>query len=590
MPEFTFPPRTFASDTQHFLLDGQPLRLFSGEMHYFRVPREYWRDRFRKARAMGLNAICTYMPWNLHEPEPGMFDFTGMLDVATFLREAQEEGLLAILRPGPYICAEWDFGGLPPWLLRVPDIKVRCADTRFVEAAKNWIARVGQELSPLICAAGGPIVMVQVENEYGAFGNDKPYLEILRQATLDAGFVDLPLFTCDWATPHHLAAGGLAGCIAVANFGSRSAMHIDALRRLRPGQPAMCGEFWCGWFDAWGTPRNGGATVEQSAAELQALLDTGASFNLYMFHGGTNFGFTAGANAKQEYVPTVTSYDYHAPLDEAGRMTPKYFAFRDLLARHQPPGVVLPPVPLELPEPITIPAFEFPESAALLANLPPPVHCPQPRPMEAFGQSHGLILYRTNIAGLGAQELRIMDVHDYAVVFLNGAKIATLDRRRRECAVTIDALPEGDAVLDILVDTTGRVNFGHQLLDRKGITDRVEYGDLTLMDWQVFLLPLDATHLRSLQFTPEDAAGPAVHRGSFLLERPGDTFLHPGQWKRGAAWVNGHALGRFWNIGPQETLFVPGCWLRAGRNEVIVFDLETDGRRSLAGLDAPILG
>ncbi len=580
--------RSFTVGTSDFLLDGAPFRIFSGEMHYFRIPREYWRHRLQCARAMGLNTVSTYMPWNLHEPSPGIFDFAGMLDVAAFLKLAHEEGLAVILRPGPYICAEWEFGGLPAWLLATRDIKVRCADPRWLAAVRRYLMRVGSECAALQWHRGGPVVMVQVENEYGAFGNDRAYMDAMVALVKEAGF-DGRLYTCDWAQPQALKAGEVAGAVTVANFGSRAHEQIPELRRLRPSQPAMCGEFWAGWFDAWGAKRNGSDDPAPVVAEVSWMLANDTSFNFYMFHGGTSFGLMAGANEYEQYTPTVSSYDYRAPLDEAGRPTAKYHALRELLALHQPAGTTLPQVPRPAQPVVAVPRFELTESASLWDDLPAPIAVPQPVPMESLGQSYGMILYRTDIGGLGDGDLRIVEPHDYAKIYVDGRLAGTLDRRKHETSVKLVGVSAGRARLDVLVDTTGRVNFGHKLLDRKGITERVEYGGLTLMGWQAFPLPLDAAMLGRLRWQSGDRPGPAFHRGWFTLERVGDTFLDLRSWKRGVVWVNGHCLSRFWSIGPQQTAYLPGAWLRVGRNEVVVFDLEASGRQPLAGLAEPVL-
>jgi len=576
---------TFACKDTDFLLDGQPFQIFSGELHYFRIPREYWRDRLLKARAMGLNTICTYVPWNLHEPRPAQFDFSGALDAAAFLRLAQELGLWAILRPGPYICAELDFGGLPAWLLADDNLRIRCADPAWLDAVERYLERVSEELAPLTCTRGGPIVMVQFENEYGSYGNDKRYLRTLR-GMLDRNWYDVPLFTSDGPEPDMLAAGTLEECLAVVNFGSKAQQHIETVRAWRPNQPAMCGEFWCGWFDQYGKRRQGSASSD-AAADVKWMAANDASFNFYMFHGGTNFGFTSGANVYDDvYSPTVTGYDYAAPLDEAGRPTPKYWAFRDVLAAHQPSRVVLPDVPPPT-RVIEIPEIALTESAAVFDNLPAPVRAAAPRPMEHFGQSGGAILYRTSIAGLRARKLKIVEPHDCAQVYVDGKLVATLDRRLKQ--PTLELPDGGGERLDILVDTFGRVNYGPEMIDAKGITRRVVLGQITLMDWQIYPLPMDALQLAALEYAPADVIGPAFHRGTFDLSETGDTFLDLRGWRKGVVWVNGHNLGRYWRIGPQQTLYCPGCWLRTGQNEIVVFDLESRGRQPVRGLSEPVL-
>lgn len=579
-------PLPFTHDGRTFRLGGEPYRIFSGEMHYFRIPRAYWRHRLQAARAMGLNTVSVYLPWNLHEPRPGQFDFADQLDLEHFLDLAAQEGLQAIVRPGPYICAEWDLGGLPPWLLATADLKVRCLDPRFLAAVERYFAEVGRRLAGRQVHRGGNVILVQVENEYGAFGNDRAYMDAMVALVRRVGF-DGQLYTCDWAKPGNLKAGEVAGAVTVANFGSRAHEQIPVLRQLRPDQPAMCGEFWAGWFDAWGHPHQGSDDPAPVVAELKWMLENDTSFNFYMFHGGTSFGLMAGANHYSSWLPTVSSYDYRAPLDEAGRPTAKYHALRELLALHSP--APLPPVP-EAPLPIiAIPTFTPTESARLFDHLPAPVALPQPVPMEALGQSRGLVLYRTDIAGLGDETLEIVEPHDFALVWLNGTFVGSLDRRRHETKLKLTGVPADRATLDILIDTMGRTNFGPKLLDRKGITDRVVYGEWTLMDWQAFSLPLDEAHLARLTWGPADASGPAFHRGHFTVAEVGDTFLDLGAWGRGVLWVNGRCLSRFWSIGPQQTCFVPGAWLRPGTNEVVVFDVTGPGRKPLEGKTAPIL-
>ena len=588
---------SFSYDESDFLVDGRRLQIFSGELHYFRVPRPYWEDRLAKARAMGLNAICTYMPWNLHEPRPGEFDFTGdggMLDVASFVQLAGQMGLWVLLRPGPYICAEWDFGGLPGWLLADPATRIRCCDETYLVAVQRYIGRVGEELAPLTCGRGGPIAMVQVENEYGSFANDKDYLHRLREMLTDAGLGEGTLFfTSDGPQPDMFAAGTLEGTLVTANFGSKAESGLTTLKQFRPFQPIMCGEFWCGWFDQWGKPRQGNDDPATPATDIRWMVENNASFSIYMFHGGTNFGFTAGANHYDTYAPTVTGYDYWALLDEAGRPTRKYQAVREILtARSETP---IPPAPASPMPVVSIPAdrFRFTGSASLFLNLPEPIRSASTRPMEQLGQYlGGAMLYRTRIAGLGAGKLTVVEPHDVAMIYLDGVLVATLDRSQKQFSVDLpETAPGAAGQLDILVWALGHVNYGPKMLDYKGISDRVEFKHFTLTGWDMFPFHLDAAQLRAMCFTNSIATGPAVHRGTFSLARHeiGDTFIDTRSLGQGALWINGHNLGRYWNIGPQQTLFCPGCWLQPGENEVVVLDLSSDGRPRLAGLDHAVL-
>ena len=565
-----------------FLLNGKPFQIISGSMHYARVPREYWRDRLEKARAMGLNTITTYVFWNLHESTPGHYDFSGQKDIAEYVRIAQEEGLHVILRPGPYVCAEWDLGGYPAWLLADTGTVLRSTDPRFTKPAERWLDRLGKELVPLLASHGGPIIAVQVENEYGSFGSDKAYLEWQRAALVHAGFTNVLLYTADG--PSELPNGTLPDLPAVVNFGPGDADSAFAqLARFRPGEPLMSGEYWAGWFDQWGRPHNT-TNAAQQTRELSWMLDRGYSVNMYMFHGGTTWGFMNGANIDGgHYHPQTTSYDYDAALDESGRPTAKYYAFRDAIAKAT--GVTPPPVPAT-PPPIVVPAFTLGAAASLWSTLGTKVHVERPRGMETFGQSYGYILYRTSVAAGASGELVIRDVRDYAQVYVNGALAGTLDRRLGQDSMPL-SVPAGGR-LDILVENTGRVNFAKPLrTEEKGITHSVTLAGAELTGWDVYPLPMASTPAPA--FAAGQPNGPAFYRGTFQLAHTGDTFLDTRGWGKGTVWVNGHQLGRFWQIGPQQTLYVPGPWLKRGTNDVVVFDLVTPTRRTLNGLDHPIL-
>jgi beta-galactosidase len=573
-------PGQFAVEKNHFVLNGKPFQVLSGEMHYPRIPREYWHDRLLKARAMGLNTVCTYLFWNLHEPKPGEFVFDGNLDVAAFIREAQKVGLYVIIRPGPYVCSEWDFGGLPSWLLKEPDIKVRCMDPHYMAAVERYINRVADELRPLQISGGGPIIMCQVENEYGSYGNDKVYLRTLRDMLRKAGFT-VQLFTSDGGTQSCLEAGTLEDVLPVVNFGDGPEGNFAALEKFRSGIPEMCGEFWVGWFTHWGTDKWGSSDAQRQKGELEWMLKTGKSVNLYMFHGGTNFGFTAGANYGQGYEPDVTSYDYDSPLDESGNPSPKFTILRDILKKYQHAGATIPELPQPQPA-IEIPAIRLTEQAPLFASLPDPLRAVQPKWMEAYDQAYGLILYRTKLIGPHSGKLVFADLHDYASVYLNGKLVGRVDRVLGEKSIEI---PEGagtNATLDILVEGMGRINFGPHLLDRKGITNRVTLSNVTLMNWEVFLLPLDTKYLSGVKYGAFDStAAPAFSRGFFDLAKVGDTYIDMKGWKKGFVWVNDHNLGRFWSIGPQERLYIPGVWLVKGKNEIVVFDIDEPRAQTL---------
>jgi len=576
-----------------FLLDGKPFIIRSGEMHYPRVPRASWRDRFKKARALGLNTITTYVFWNLHESKRGQFDFSGNLDLAEFVREADEEGLYVILRPGPYVCTEWDFGGLPAWLLSEKDMKARTTDPRFLKASKLYLTEVGKRLSRLEIAKGGNILMVQVENEYGSFGNDGVYKEAIKKQIQDAGFTG-QLFTSDGPLDYMLKGGTLPDVLSVINFGVDSKdsakdakAEFENFSRFRQNVPRMVGEYWVGWFDHWGKPHHTVAK-EHVATGLDWMLKNGISFNLYMFHGGTTFGFMNGANySKSEpYSPDTSSYDYDSPLDEAGRPTGKYYAIREVIKNYLPKGEFLPDVP-KSSDLIEIPAFELKEISEFPGVLGKPMVSEKPLSMEEIGQNYGFIMYRKKIEQDRQGELKIDGLRDYGHIFINGELIGRLDRRLKEEPLKV-SVKRGDK-LDILVENGGRLNFGKEFIfDRKGIVGGVLLDGDDLTNWQIFGLPL--SDLSELKFKKGAAKAnmPHFYRGSFNLKTVGDTYLDTSSFGKGHVWVNGHHLGRFWKIGPQQTLFVPGGWLKTGKSDVIVFDVESPKQTVLTGVKRQI--
>ena len=574
---------TFGYKGEHFLLDGEPFLIISGEMHYPRVPRPYWRDRMRKMRALGLNTLCTYVFWNMHEPEPGKFDFAGDLDVGAYIRAAQEEGLRVIVRPGPYICTEWDFGGLPSWLLSTPGLKVRTTDPRFLEAAGRYLKRVGEQLAPLQITHGGPIIMAQVENEYGSFGHDPDYKNAIRKAIRDAGF-EVTLYTSDGSDKTELQGGSFRDLPAAINFGQGDAAEEFArFAKSRQGVTRMCGEYWDGWFDHWGENHHS-TTPEGAAEEVDWMLARGISFNLYMVHGGTSWGFLSGANFDGNYQPDISSYDYDAPLDEAGRPTRKFTLVREAIKKHLPPGTQLPGLPVPLPM-IEIAPFELREGAGLAGLLGKPVPSERPQTMEALRQPYGFVLYRKRDVKRVKGVLEIEDVRDYAVVMQGTRRLGVLDRRLKQQSLEVDL--ESGEPLDILVENMGRVNFGPRLVDdRKGIIGQVTLAGSVLIGWENYALPM--TNLSALRFTASKVNAPAFFRGQFELSALGDTFLDMRGWGKGYVWVNGRNLGRYWKIGPQQCLFLPATWLNKGSNRVVVLELEPSEHRTLRGVKDPI--
>lgn len=575
---------SFRVENGKFLLDGQPYQIISGEMHSPRIPRDQWRARFRMARAMGLNTITTYVFWNTHEPEPGAYDFSGQHDIAEFIREAGEEGLHVILRPGPYVCAEWEWGGYPSWLLKDHGIVVRSTDPRFMVPARRWLMRLGKELAPLQIGNGGPIIAVQVENEYGSFGKDHAYMEQIHQALVDAGFTKALLYTADG--PEEVPDGSLPELPVGINFGAGDAKDAFAqIHKMRPGGPFLASEYWAGWFDHWGEKHHV-TDAQQQADEIKWMLTQGYSVSIYMFNGGTNFGWMNGANISRDgYQPTVTSYDYDAPLDESGRTTPKYFLFRKAI--EEATDVTPPPVPT-VPPAITIPSFPMEATVSLWKTLPAPVSSPTPLSMEDIGQAYGYILYRTTLSAPVSGKLVLDQLHDYALIFANGKLIGKLDRRLKQQDSLDVNFTEPNTQLDILVENTGRINFSRALLgERQGITHEVTLNGTPVTGWQIYSLPMHDP--AKLHYRKETCTGPCFYRGSFKLDKTGDTFLDTEAFTKGFVWINGHELGRVWDIGPQKALYVPGSWLQRGKNEVIVFDLDGGDGKTLYGRDQPLL-
>ena len=583
------PTHTFAIGTNDFLLDGARFQIRCGEIHAARVPKEYWRQRLQMAKAMGLNTVCAYLFWNLHEPKPGEFNWSGQADDAEFCRIAQEEGLWVILRPGPYACAEWEMGGTPWWMLKDDGVKLRSRDPRYLDAAKSYLKEVGRVLGPLQITHGGNIIMAQVENEYGFYGKDTQYVDELRKALVDAGF-DVPLFQCN--PPDVMRNGMLTNLFQAGNFGSGVNNNFAKVRKIQPVGPLICSEFYPGWFDTWGQPHHLGKP-ENYLPNLKLMLDMDASFSIYMAHGGTTFGLWSGCD--RPFKPDTSSYDYDAPISEAGWATPKFFQTRELLAKYLLPGEKLPEPPAQNPV-ISFAPVALNQVAPLFDNLPAAIKDETPRNMEAYDQGYGCILYRTKIPAGAATTLEAAAIHDFGYVFIDGKRVGILDRRSANAKISLPAR-EKESQLDILVEPMGRINFGPEMSDRKGIIAPVKLGGEVLKNWEIFNLPLDAQMVSLLQtkemppikFFTGKTDMPAVWRGTFKLEKVGDTFLDLRSWGKGVVWVNGHCLARFWNIGPTQTAYTPGCWLHAGENEIVILDYTGPEKPEVAGLAKPIL-
>lgn len=585
------PALTTSSDG--FLLHGEPFRIISGAMHYFRIHPDLWADRLRKARLMGLNTVETYVPWNLHQPDPDSpLVLDGLLDLPRYLSLARAEGLHVLLRPGPYICAEWDGGGLPSWLTTDPDIRLRTSDPRFTDALDRYLDILLPPLLPHMAANGGPVIAVQVENEYGAYGDDTAYLKHLHNALRSRGVEEL-LFTCDQAgSAHHLAAGSLPGVLSTGTFGGRIEESLRKLREHQPEGPLMCSEFWIGWFDHWGEEHHVRDGAD-AAADLDRLLAAGASVNIYMFHGGTNFGFTNGANHDQCYAPIVTSYDYDAALTESGDPGPKYHAFREVIARHAP----VPDEPAPAPSPklsgITV---ELDRRAPLLpwatAHSASAGRTEDPLTMEELGQRSGYVLYRSAFPEPGDGLLHFAGgVGDRAQVFVDGAPVGVLERERHDETLPL-RVPRAGATLEVLVENMGGVNYGPRIGAPKGLLGPVTFNGTALHGWDIHRLPL--TDLSTVPFAPAGETAhvtvPAFHHGTFDVGTPADTFLSLPGWTKGQAWVNGFHLGRYWNRGPQRTLYVPAPVLRPGGNELVLLELNATTAARAHFTDTPDLG
>ena len=587
-------PVTFEAGKGTFLLNGQPHVVKAAELHYPRIPRPYWDQRIKQTKALGMNTVCLYVFWNAHEPKPGEFDFTGQNDLGEFVRLCRDNGMNVILRPGPYVCAEWEMGGLPWWLLQKKDIRLRESDPYFLERVDLFQKEVAKQVEGLTAKDGGPIIMVQVENEYGAYGEDKEYVATIRDMLRRNFGEDVQMFQCDWAS--NFTLNGLDDLIWTMNFGTGADIdqQFARLKELRPDSPLMCSEFWSGWFDKWGANHETRPAADMIAG-IDEMLSKGISFSLYMTHGGTNWGHWAGANSPG-FSPDVTSYDYDAPINEAGQVTPKYMELREMLAGYS--DKKLPSIPKEFPV-INVPKIQFTEVAPLFENLPAPHASMDIQTMEALNQGWGSILYRTKTPAVPTQSvLTITDAHDFAQVFINGKLIGSIDRRNHEKTMLLPAMKEGDQ-LDILVEAMGRINFGRAIKDFKGITEKVELSytmntgsqvTVNLKNWQIYTLSDSYQVQKDMKYVPlKDQKVPGCYRATFNLKKTGDTFLNLETWGKGQVYVNGHAIGRFWKIGPQQTLYMPGCWLKKGENEIIVQDIVGPQETVVEGLSKPII-
>lgn len=567
-----------------FYLDGKPFQIISGGIHYFRVLPEYWEDRLRKLKALGCNTVETYVPWNMHEPKKGEFDFVGerwhgMLDLKRFVETAQKIGLWVILRPSPYICAEWDFGGFPAWLLSEGEMELRTSDERYLRHVRDYYQVLMPYLAPMQVTQGGPVLMMQVENEYGTFGNDRKYLELLRDMMREGG-IDVPLFASDGPGADILSNTAVEGIFPTANFGSRAKVAYSCLKDFNGGGPCMCTEFWLGWFDAWRDGKHHTTDPDEAAKELKELLENG-SVNLYMFEGGTNFGFMNGSNYGTHLTPDVTSYDYDAVLTEDGQLTEKYHKLKKVITEHiQKEPEAEPTVPVERRAYGKIPVSQKVDLFHALPKLDAPIETVAPRSMEQAGQGYGYMLYSTILdTSTELSNLRLYKAADRAIAFVDGKKALTAFDRELEEGHEVGPFYGKNMKLDILVENMGRVNYGPMLnWQRKGIDGCVFINSrFSQHNWKQYPLPMD--NLEQLDYSAGYEEGiPAFYRFEFEAEEVGDTFLDFAGWGKGFVVVNGFQLGRFWEEGPQRRLYVPGALLHKGCNEIILF--ETEGKHS----------
>jgi beta-galactosidase len=580
----------FTIENDKFLYNNNEVRIISGSIHYFRVVPEYWRDRLEKLKNCGFNTVETYVAWNIHEPEVDKYSFEGIADIERFINIAQELGLFVIVRPSPYICAEWEFGGLPAWLLRDKNMRLRCAYKPFLDRVDKYCDELIKRLRPLLCTNGGPIIAMQVENEYGSYGNDKEYLKHLKEGLVKRG-VDVLLFTSDGPTDLMLQGGTLPEVYKTGNFGSKAEESFHKLREYEKEGPLMCMEFWNGWFDHWGEQHHT-RDAQDAAKVFEDMLKAGASVNFYMFHGGTNFGFYSGANHSDVYQPTVTSYDYDCLLTEDGERTEKYYLVKDLIKKYHNFEEI------ELSTNIKKKAYdevELIEKVSLfdtLSSISKPVYSPYIQSMEEIGQNYGLILYRTEVKGPRKNcSMTLMDMHDRAQVFVNKQYKGTIYRNHVDKKIILD-FDEEVNILEILVENMGRINYGPYLKDFKGISENVRLDYQFHYGWEIYPIPLN--NVESISFNGEvkklDNEVPAFYKGGFNVEEASDTFVMLEGFTKGVVFINGFNLGRYWNEGPQKTLYVPGPLLKQGKNEVIIFELHGTEKPIVKFLDMPILG
>ena len=598
LSSFAQPKHSFQIKDGQFLYDGKSTHIYSGEMHYARIPREYWKQRLQMLKAMGLNTVATYIFWNYHETAPGIWDFkTDNHNLREFVQLAAAEGLMVILRPGPYACAEWEFGGYPWWLQKNKDLVIRTDNKPFLDSCNIYISKLVAEIKDLQITNGGPIIMIQAENEFGSYvaqrkdiplAQHKAYSMAIKNQLIKAG-VTVPLFTSDgsWL----FDGGTIDGAMPTANGEDDIENLKKVVNKFHDGKgPYMVAEFYPGWLDHWAEAFSK-VSPEDVVKQMKKYLDNDVSFNFYMVHGGTNFGFTSGANydAKHGIQPDITSYDYDAPISEAGWVTPKYTAIREELKKRVP--YTIPEIPAAIPV-ISIPAITLHTvvDIASLKDKIQPVTNDKPLTFEDINQGNGYILYSKKFTQPISGKLTINGLRDFATVYINGERIGILNREFKNYSMDIDV--PFNATLDILVENMGRINYGADIVNNlKGIISPVMIDSNEITgSWKMYPFPLDkAPDLAGLP-NKNTIGRPTFYQGNFTLGQTGDTFLDMTKWGNGIVYINGHNLGRYWNVGPQQTLYVPGVWLKKGSNTIVLFEqLNEVPQTTIEGITTPIL-